>query len=57
MENTPVIQTTVTTEIHMALNTEPILPMMEDIILSECTIATPVERHSQGNILIMFATL
>ena len=57
MENTPIIQTAITTEIRMALNIEPISPMIVDITLSECTIATTVEEHLQGNILIIFATL
>ena len=57
MENTPIIQTAVTAEIRMALNTEPIPPMIADITLSECTIATTVQGHSQGNHLIIFATL
>lgn len=50
MEDIPIIQTAVTTEIRMALNTEPILPMIVDITLSECTIATTVEAHLQGNV-------
>ena len=50
MENTPIIQTAVTIEIRMTLNTELIPPLIVDITLSECTIAATVEEHLQGNI-------
>ena len=50
MEDIRIIQTTVTTKIRMALNTEPIPPMIVDITLLECTIATTVETHLQGNV-------
>lgn len=50
MENTLVIQTVVTIDIRMALDTKPDFPMVVDIILSECIIATTVEGHFLGNL-------
>ena len=52
----PIILSSVTTEIRMALNTNPIPPIIVNIALSNCTIATTVQGHSQDNDLIIFAT-
>ena len=53
----PIILSLVTTEIRMALNTDPIPPTIVNIALSDCTIATTIQGHSQGNDLTIFATL
>ena len=57
MANIPTIVTPLTAEIRMAHNIEPLPPTIVDIALSECTIATIVEGHLQGNILTIFGTL
>ena len=57
MEIIPIIQTAVTIELRMALNTEPVPPTIMDNTLLECTIATTMEGHLQGNVLTFFTTL
>lgn len=51
-----IILSLITIEIRMVLNTEPILPTIMSIVLSDCTIVTTVEGHSRGNVLTIFAT-
>lgn len=53
----PIILSLVITKIHTAFNIEPILPTIVNNTLSNCTIVTMVERHSQGNILTIIAIL
>ena len=44
-----IILSSVITEIWMALNIDPIPPTIVNIALSDCSIATMVQGHSQGN--------